>query len=215
MKSTFIIIRSILLVFTVYIAFILNNSFAQYFTSQVLVTGFLLTFILADLFSFGYKILFSNPPGSKLFIFFLVLAPGLIFDFPILINNFIIITSILLYIYCISFLANFFSIEDQMGDYNFDTVHTNKYISIHERKGLLYSTYILIYNHPLLFLSTDDAQHFIDFLRTSQGSTSLSFSSNCSFMLSAKGLRFSSHTRDILFQTACDLEKIALNLLIK
>jgi len=94
-------------------------------------------------------------------------------------------------------------------------VHTNKYISIHERKGLLYSTYILIYNHPLLFLSTDDAQHFIDFLRTSHGSASLSLSSDCSFMLSAQGLRFTHITVDNLYQTACDLEKIALNLLIK
>ena len=213
--NSFTVIRSVLLVCTVYFAFIVNNSFSQLFTSQLLLSSLLLSIIIADLLSSGYKVVYGNSPGFSFFAVVSILLFVFLPLYPVFINYLIIFTSLLLYNYLISFAGLFFEVQDQLYPLRTSHVSSNNNFTLFEIKGILFTTYRIEYNHPLFFISDFDKRSFMDIIKNNKGIIYTSDGPVLKFGLAGRDIKFLSTEKDNLYKIISDIEKITVNLHIE
>ena len=213
--NSFTVLRSILLVCTMYVAFIVNNSFSQFFTSQLLLSSLLLSIIVADLLSSGYKVVYGNPPGFTFFTGVSVLLFVFFPLYPVFSNYLIIFASLLLYTYVVSFVGLFFEVQDQLHPLRTSHVSRNENFTLFEIKGLVFTTYRIEYHHPLFFISDFDKRSFMDIIKNNEGIVYTSDGPGLKFGLSGRDIKFLSTKKDNLYKIISDIEKITVNLHIE
>ena len=213
--NVFVVIRSILLIFTLYIGLILNNAFQQYFTNQVFISTLMLCLVLTELVSYAYKIVLENPPGLSVYVFMLALSLVTIMTFPFLLLYVLLLSVLVLYLMSVTFFSTFFTISDQMQISFKACGSENPNFHLYEKKGLIFSNYFLVYDRSLTFLSPEDKRNFFDLLRSHNGLFQYNSSTAVSFTLLAKGFRFSPFTKNNLIRAGNDLEKMTLNIFAK
>ena len=213
--NLFVAIRSILLIFILYIGLIINNAFQQYFSTQLIMNMIILTLILTELLSYCYKFLYSNVPGFSFYLISPILSLCAIISFNILLDYTIFLTCIVLYLMIISFLSQFFALSDQFQLILSAPANLHSNFTFYERKGFFFSQYYLIYNRPLTFLSTEDKRNFFDLLKTHKGFFTTSKNYNVSFTMIERGPRFLPYTKNRLLRIGNELEKMALNIFDK
>lgn len=211
----FIVLRSILLILILYIAFIINNSLAQIFQSNRLLYILLLSVILAELFSYLYTLIFSQ--SHDLFVFG-VNEIGALFSltlFPFILNYFIIFVALLFYSFLISLISVYFSIEDRSDICWSSDDLTNSNFRLSEKKGLFYSYYTIDLYLPLGFLSLEDKRNYYDLIKNNEAIIEYSLTHDCNFSFHAKGCKFFSTTRLRILALANDIEQLSKNMAIE
>lgn len=213
MKRDFAIIQSILLVLVMYVAFFLNNALGQYFTSEPLLSTIVLSFIIGDILSNGYKLFLGHPSSVKNFFLTILLSFFILQQFSIFLQYFIIFIAIEIDTYLISPLSRLFSIDNQLEiqSTTFDS-YTNSFI-IREKKGLLFSEYMLHFTCPLTALSRDDYKNFIELLKNYNGHI-VQNNPGISFSLVTKGVRFLPNAKQQLLEDGIELNTFVKNHLI-
>ena len=209
--NSFVTIKSILLVFTLYFSFIFNNSFVQFLQSQVLLSTFLLIFVIAELISFGYKFVFSHGSELQVYSANLLLSVLLLLYFPFLLDYFFVFVALFLYEFFINFLSPYFTVEDFSSTLWSSHDKTEAYIYVAEERGLFYSYYSLRLQLPLSFLSLDDKRQCFDLIRNNDGTLDYSVSHGYYFSFYARGCKFFATTRNRVISLALDIAKMNNN----
>lgn len=209
------IIKSLSLVIIIYCSLILNNSLSSIFLGYIFLTSLLLSFIVADLLSNGYKFLFSNSPGSMYFvcIFFICFLFSL--KNAILIENFLIFFGLYFYIYFCSFLNKISSLDDQLVINELSECEMNENFVIYENKGIFFNEVRIEYTNSLGFMTYADKKNFFDLIKNNNGYLSFNEGVYINFYVKSKGLRFFSQTKYKLIKNVEDIHNILMNLLIE
>lgn len=213
--NVFTVMRSFFLVCTIYIAFIVNNSFSQFFISQILLSSLLLSIILADLFSTCYKVVYENPSGFSFFLCTSTLLFFLFILYPVFINYLILFASLLIFYYFTSYLGSFFEIQDQLQPLKNSSVSYKDNFQLFEIKGLLFTYYKLEYSHQLYFISDFDKRSFMDIIKNNKGIVYTSDGPGITFGLTGRDLKFLNTEKEKLYKIMSDIEKITVNLHIE
>ena len=211
----FTIIRSFFLVCTIYLAFIVNNSFSQLFTSQVVLSSLLLSFLLADLLSSGYKVVYENSPRFSFFTGVSILAFFLVLFYPVFLNYLVFFACLDIYNYMVSFLAIIFAVQDRLNPDFVSHVSGNDNWKLFEKRGLLFTSYRLEYSSPLFFISDFDKRSLYDIIKNNNATVYTSELPILRIGLFGKDLKFLSTSKNNLFKIASDIEKITVNLNIE
>lgn len=210
-----ILSKSILLVFTIYGSFILNNSISSLFSMEIYLSSIILSFILTDLSISSYKFFFSNDPGKLFYLSCYFFELMVCVKFPFLIDNFVIFFGIFLSVYINSFLTRFSSFDEQLTIDMLSMSQNQSNYTIHENKGILFIENFINYSNNLGFMTQADKKIFFEFIKNNDGYIMFNNGVTINFLLKGKGIKFISPTKNNLIKDIDDIENLLLNLLIE
>ena len=183
------------------------------FTSDPVLYSLIACFIVAELLSNVYRLIYSNSLSLVFYLASVVLGLFASLTFPIILQNLVILIGLVIFTIISSFLALIAPLDEQIIPEQESFTRLTEDFPVTTQKGFLFNRYYITYSPQISFITNLDKRSMFDVIKNNIGSIVISNKASTSFTFTTTELKFFNNKKFKLLSKVRDLDNIIHNLL--